>query len=457
MSVSQRVTIPPDIGKAGSFEDMRANAEHLCWLDTPQALPELGKLDRHSPSRFALLSRFSFRTAMVVALLGVLIHLFALGSALTIAAGIQLLPKSSRPMMVTWLVLLLGWGILLWTGSERTRDKLGIEPLEPSADLSDSSSARLSPVRGFAWLMAWAFLILGIAGVLLFVLHGAELALAIATPRYLDLEQPLWGLYAATLSIIAIVTFVLSRKNGWFVLLPLWGLGIWGVLVDNPLGIKISTTEISNLTPFAFIVIVMSLFYPLRIAHLLAKISLGLCRRWLSEKLRLLQGWRLRDSLSKAFARHRRRNQLQIAEDGRHAVCKRDLEYFVQQQAGPVRFWWCPVCQDDDQVYTRVRTVQGVLDTEMSVRHEQKGYVLRINLLDWRRNEHVPPPLKMHEVLIGELDNPHEVEWFILQYRTLQPNQRNWPPLHRIRAVITPRTDIDEHTRRQIQDNMLSV
>ncbi len=55
MSVSQSVTIPPDIGKAGSFEDMRANAEHLLWLDTPQALPELGKLDRHSPSRFALL------------------------------------------------------------------------------------------------------------------------------------------------------------------------------------------------------------------------------------------------------------------------------------------------------------------------------------------------------------------------------------------------------------------
>jgi len=456
MSVSERVQVPPDLGKADSFEAMRLNVEQLRGLDTPQALPKLGELDAHTPGRLSLLFRFAFWTAIAGALVGVLILLLAGGSALTMLAGIQLLPQSDIEIGA-WFVIWLGWGVLILAAGERARDKLKIKLLEPAARLPGLFSVGLWPVRIAALSLALAFLVLGITAMLLVVLHGCELAWSMAVPRLLEFEIPLWGIYAIALSIIAIITFVLARKHIWFPVLLLWGLGVWGLLDDGASSYPIQVIGVSTPIPSAFVAIAMSLVYPLRISHLFATINLRLFRGWQSEVVRLFQGWQLRNSLSRAFAYHRRRNQMQVAGEGKHAVCKRDLEYFVPQQAGPVKFWWCPVCQDDDQVYTRVRSIQGVLDTAMSVPHEQQGHVLRINLLDWRRNGFTPPPLSMQEVLIGKLDNPHEVEWFITQYQTVQHQQRNWLPLHRIRPVITPQANIDEHTRRQIQDNMMSA
>jgi hypothetical protein len=211
-----------------------------------------------------------------------------------------------------------------------------------------------------------------------------------------------------------------------------------------------------QLTPMLIMLLTLaiSLVHPFRFTTALAGISRGLFTSWQSEVERVYQVWLLQQNLQNAFAKHNQRNYTRVSGNGARAICRTDLEFFQKQKAGPINFWWCPTCNDDHAIYPNIRAVQGVLDKRMDAKIEQQDSRLRVNLLGWRQNSHRPPPLPLHELYVGQVDDPHEVEWFIMQYRIEQPKQKNWAPLKTIQPVLAQDSNIDEHTWRQISHQL---
>ena len=157
-----------------------------------------------------------------------------------------------------------------------------------------------------------------------------------------------------------------------------------------------------------------------------------------------------------AFAAHRARNRKQVANNGATAVCKRDLAFFVQRRAGPVSYWCCPECLDDDSAYLGVKLVCGVLDTAMKPDYAQDGAILQVNLRAWQDGGGVRRSPPLQEVRVGKLADLHEAEMFITQYHSVQA-ERMWPPLAKVTAFIAPDSNLDENGRRQIQRNFRSL
>jgi len=437
---------------------MCAVADALKGYDTPQALPVLGVLHSRAPGRLGMLLRFP-----IISLLLALVFLLLLGLVGVVGGLVYLgYERVLSPISQTQ-----GWWLYLWGGiallaivwlvilNQKTRKILAVEERATDVRLPGFWRGLLWSGRLVTRIAMVAMWLVGIAGLLLpafYGLHEAWDLLRDLDPivlgpfpplnEYLGLS-PFISVGPALILIIAGILIVVLAIWARVILVgAFWLFGLAMIYISGSFALE----EMGVLAALAVL-------WPFQIPYWVARLFRWPYRRWRDQIERLVLGWELRDSLSAAFTEHRRRNRARVGGDGASAVCKNDLAFFVQHHAGPLTFWWCPECQDDDAAYTGVKTVRGVLDTAMTARYEQQNSVLRVNLRAWQES-HGPlasPPLQ--EVYIGQLADPHEVELFITQYHGVQAD-RKWPPLGKVTAVIAADSKLDENGRRQVQRNM---
>lgn len=458
MPASQRVPIPSHLAEAKSLREMCAAADQLKRYDTPQALPVLGVLDGRAPSRASMLVGFPFSTLFQALVFVVVLAVVGFGWLVVYLAYSRLLTpifQANQRWLYVWLIIAALAAAWLIAFNPKTRKILAVD--ERRGDV------KLPAVwRGLLWLarqttrlamiVTW---LMGIVGLLLPAFYGLCVAWAslwtlppiVLGPfppleRYLHIEPFVRITPLVILVVAGLVAVLLAIKARRVLLAIFWGLGAWAIYRWAGL----------DMVEMAAI-LALALLWPLQVTYFLSRIFAWSYRRWRDRIEALVLGWTLRDSLSAAFAQQRKRNRDRVNGDGRTAVCKADLAFFVQEQAGPVGFWWCPECQDDHSAYWGVKSVRGILDTAMTDRYEQQADVLRINLRAWQdaRSPLASPPLD--EVIVGKLGDPHEVEMFITQYHSVQA-QRKWPSLTKVSYVLSPDTNLDEHARRQVQNNL---
>ena len=457
MPPSQRVPIPAELEEAVSLDEMRAAADELAFYDTPQALPVLDSLDRRAPRRGSVAIAFSLDT-LILALFGVVIV-----AALAVAIWVHFIAyygvlRSISHVQPFWLAICGAMAVLaiIWliTSNEKVHSVLGLEGPAGAVILPPFWSNLVWLVCQCARIAMLVAFLLSLAGLLLPMFYGVRSAAtqiwgiqpiylgrfpALQEHLGLSPEVTLWPVVIlVTVCVIAVLLALWARR---ILALILWGFGMTMVLLS---GLDITLIAL---------VAGLSITWPLRVPYFVARPFGRLVPRWGGQVDNLILGWELRNSLDAAFAAHRKRNRQRTGDKGADAVCRRDLAFFVRGRSGPVEYWWCPECRDDDAVYPSVRTIRGVLDVGMRDDYRQDGSALLVNLPAWQgdRGPLISPPLQ--EVHIGCLGDPHEAEMFITQYHSLQ-GERGWPPLKRVTAEIAPDSNLDENGRRQVQGNL---
>ncbi len=461
MPISTRVTIPSHFSEAKSLRDMCAAADQLKQYDTPQALPVLGLLDTRAPSRASMLINFP---------LGTLLSLIFFAAILTVVAAVGWVEflvyrRLIHPIYLEehrWLII---WGLIalltfLWlvVFSKKAHAILAIDRGPADVQLSSFWRGLLwlaHQVTRIAMLAAW---LMGIAGLLLPVFFGlhhawnlvqgfepARLGPFLPLQQYLGLSPYVRIGQPAVLAAAGILATILAIWARPLLLGAFWALGLFMVY-------QTANLDLMELG----IVAGLAVLWLLQVPHLAARMLGGLCRRWHGQIELLVLGWELRDSLAAAFSTHRDRNRDRVTQDGASAVCKDDLAFFTQRRAGPVSYWCCPECLDDDSAYTGIKTVRGVLDTELASDYAQEGNALLVNLRAWQDSRGVLAAPPLQEVKIGKLADPHEVEMFITQYQNVQA-ERKWSSLGKVTAVIAPDSNLDENGRRQVQRNFRTI
>jgi hypothetical protein len=433
-------------------------ADRLKQYDTPQALPMLAALDGRAPGRLALALGLLFKSLLQALLFLLVLAVVAFGWFVTYLAYERLLGPIFRVQPIwlyAWLAVAALTALWLIAFNPKVRRILIVDDRVPDVKLSFIWRGLLWLARlvtRIAMIITW---LMGIIGLLLPAFYGIYFGLRWlanygpivlgpfpALTRYLG-EAPVIRLNPVVIaSVIVVVVALVSKRLRTIFLIAFCGLGAWFIYQQG----RLDPVE----TAF---VLALALLWPLQLTHGLCRILAWSYRRWRDRIEAMVLGWALRDSLASAFAYHRDRNRKRVNKDGRTTVCRNDLAFFVPEQAGPVAFWWCPECHDDNDVYWGVKTVRGILDTAMKSRYEQQDSVLRINLRAWQEAQSplASPPLD--EVIVGKLGDSHEVEMFITQYHSVQA-QWKWPSLGKVKCTVLPDTNLDEHSRRQVQNNL---
>lgn len=458
MPISTRVTIPDDFAKAESLRDMCAAADQLKRYDTPQALPILGLLDTRAPARAGMLINFPLGTLLLVAVFAAILAVAGTGGWVAFLAYRRLIYPiylEQHRWLIAWSLITLLTVLWLIVFNQKAHTILALEGRPADVKLSSFWRALLwlgRQITRLAMLTAW---LVGIAGLLLPVFYGlhqawnllqafepARLGPFLPLQQYLGLNPyvrigPQAILAAASIFALLLVIWVRPLLLGAF-----WAFGLFIIYQTADLDV----VELG-------IVAGLAALWPLQIPYIAARMLAWPCDRWRGQIERLVLGWELRDSLAAAFAAHRDRNRDRVGKDGATAVCKNDLAFFAQRRAGPVSYWCCPECLDDDSAYTGVKTVRGVLDTALTSDYAQEGSTLLVNLRAWQGSRGVLPTPPLQEVTIGKLADPHEAEMFITQYLNVQA-ERKWSSLSKVTAVIAPDSNLDENGRRQVQRNL---
>lgn len=458
MPASTRVTIPSNLTEAKSLRDMCAAADQLKGYDTPQALPVLGLLDTRAPARASMLINFPLGTLLLVIFFAIILAVVGAGGWVAFIAYRRLIYPiylEQHRWIVAWGVIALLTILWLIVFNKKVHTILAIEGRPADVKLSSFWRALLwlgRQITRLAMLTAW---LLGIAGLLLPVFYGLNhawnLLQGVNTLRlgpFLPLQQYL-GLSPyvrigpqAILAAAGVLALLLAIWARPLLLGAFWAFGLTMIYQTADLDM----VELG-------IVAGLAALWLLQIPHIAARMLGWPYGRWRGQIERLVLGWELRDSLAAAFAAHRDRNRERVAKDGATAVCKNDLAFFTQRRAGPVSYWCCPECLDDDSTYTGVKTVRGVLDTALISDYAQEGSTLLVNLRAWQGSRGVLPTPPLQEVTIGKLADPHEAEMFITQYLNVQA-ERKWSSLGKVTAVIAPDSNLDENGRRQVQRNL---
>jgi formylglycine-generating enzyme required for sulfatase activity len=143
----------------------------------------------------------------------------------------------------------------------------------------------------------------------------------------------------------------------------------------------------------------------------------------------------LRWKLGVALRAQRERNRKQTGGDTWATVCQKHLRRF-ETRYEPISYFRriaygsCPVCQDDDQVYTGVECLALRFDKSMSEPVKQAGPALLFNGLNWLEK---PDPGRLpvfDAVVVQEVDD-HDMEKFVTEYQ----NQNLRPPHKSLREV----------------------
>jgi len=437
---------------------MCAAADQLKQYDSTQALPVLGLLDSRSPSRASMVLNLLLGTVLLVIVFIALLTVVGAGAWIAFLVYRRLIYPIYLEQPGWWIVwgsVALLAGLWLIAANEKVQEILALD--------RGTSDARIPPFwKGQLWLarqsvriaMLAAWLV-GLVGLLLPVYYGLYHAWGllrgfepVRLGPFLPLQQYL-GLgpfirigpqaVLAAGSLLALIFAIWART---LLLGIFWVFGLF--MIYQTAGLDIVEMGI---------VAGLAALWLLKIPHLAARMLGWPYHRWSGQIERSVLGWELRDSLSSAFAAHRERNRDRVGRDGPSAVCRKDLAFFTQRRAGPVSYWCCPECLDDDSAYTGVKTVRGVLDTALTPDYEQEGNTLLVNLRAWQDSRGVLPSPPLQEVAIGNLADPHEAEMFITQYLNVQA-ERRWPSLGKVTAVIAPGSNLDENGRRQVQRNL---
>lgn len=449
MSVSKRVPISAYLSEDNDLEKMRNNVQELIKLDTPQVLPRLHVIDNHSPRWVGMFLNAGFFSG-VAALIWFLMGVLALLWLIAFYVAWLRLPQPQPLYGFLWSIPGIAWFAIILYANESIRKALNFKSLAPAYSFPQLVDWGVLGIRVVAWLIGLAFILLGLASFVLMTLYGAQVAANLAIPWLETFELPNWLFYFIVGIMLLGITGLLFTRFWWIGMAIFWGIGSYWLWEHDVLLFPVHLPYTDQSFPFSYLFIILSGLFVLRIPQQFCLASLGMFRAWESAIIRLARSIKLRLELERGYDVHRRRNREHIAADGEHAICRQDLEYFVSKRSGPVTYWWCPRCEDDYYAYQRVQTIQGVMDTRMSAHHEQFDALLHINLLNWRRKEQKPPALSLQEIMIGKLDDPHEVEWFLTKYRELQPKERNWAPIHNIKPLFHPESNVDEHTRRVV-------
>ncbi len=458
MPISTRITIPSHFAEAKSLRDMCAAADQLKRYDTPQALPVLGLLDTRAPTRAGMLINFPLGTLFWVVSFVVILAAIGAGGWVAFLAYRRLI----YPVYLEQHRWLIVWGLIsvltiLWliVFNKKAHTILAVASRPADVELSSFWRGLLWLARQGARIAMIAAWLVGIAGLLLPVFYGLYHAWSLLQgvhpirlgpfpplQQYLGLSPFVRIGPQAILAAAGILALILAIWARPLLFGAFWAFGLFMVYQTADLDI----VELG-------IVAGLAALWPLQIPHIAARMLGWPCGRWRGQIERLVLGWELRDSLAAAFAAHRDRNRDRLGKDGATAVCKDDLAFFTQHRAGPVSFWCCPECLDDNSAYTGVKTVRGVLDTALTSDYAQEGSTLLVNLRAWQGSRGVLPTPPLQEVKIGTLADPHEAEMFITQYLNVQA-ARKWSSLGKVTAVIAPDSNLDENGRRQVQRNL---
>ncbi len=148
------------------------------------------------------------------------------------------------------------------------------------------------------------------------------------------------------------------------------------------------------------------------------------------------------------------RNRRKIAENGAQAVCAQHFVRLELHQTAHASVYWCPVCHDDEPVYTGVKTIMGVLSHEFSSRDHFENGLLHVNLSGCLKDPNQFLPLDLDEIFIGSID-PYEVELFITTYKSERKYTR--PSLKNMKCKVSSKARLPEHTRRLLLDTFAAV
>jgi len=439
LAPSTRIKVPKELAEAASLPEMAQSARLLGELDTPQAIPCLGELYGRAPGRLRLLLDLAWATVLSAIALVLLWILILVAAALLVYRTPGLASLSGFLGLTLWGAVGLLWMATILLMARPVRQALSFQSLKSPEDLPGWLGIVLWPGRLITWLTGFAVVIVSVAGLVLTALYG--LAWLVTWLETLGAERELAAF--ALLGVAMLVTLLITFRKTAFFLGIFWLPGVLGLYQSDP-----------SLWHFG-IALGLGLLYPLRLAFAGARGAARPFLNWQKKLLRLVQGWRLQASLSEAFALQCLRNQNKIANRGDQAVCQAHLIYFVKQSAGPMSFWWCPVCHDDMPLFTGVKTICGVLDQNQPVQPIQHGNELCVNLRAWLESSALIPPV-LQEVYIDQLHDEHDVEWFIVQYNS-QQSQQGWPPLRQMHVRIAANAKLSEHVLRQIQQNFGKV
>lgn len=484
-SLSTRIAIPPLPGGALTLDQQREYVERLGSLNSPLTLPPLAGIAKRTPRRGHIFDRLLWSHEKASGLLFFTTFSVLVGLAWVAATYLLILrgltASSTLPWVQIWGMLGLVFGAIILLGDKLARSALhwtrpAPDPAWPLILRVGLIAAHLAlAILGAFWIL------LGLAAVLLPILVGVAWAVE-AIPR-VDLAGLISTLNApqvqafladltpgAKYAIAAVLALLLGWRAHWLPLLLLAVAGAAAMLpslsLDAPLEMLGAQVLAGDLRPFLRgdwlpwqIVLTMCLafLYPLQLYSALAQASRAPWQRWATAFDTFLRTWRLRRSLDLALRVQAQRNRAAVGQDGAHAVCKNHLRVLERAKAGPVTCWACRICGDDTPAYTGVYTVRGVLDTAMTAAHDQVGQALRLNLNSWDSREQPMLPLPLQEVWVGQLADPHDVEAFMTRYHTLQLSHKTWPSLRQIRCLIGPNSNLEEHARRQIQNNFAAM
>jgi len=166
------------------------------------------------------------------------------------------------------------------------------------------------------------------------------------------------------------------------------------------------------------------LAYPLGLAMGIARVFFIPFRIFRDTLFWISQRIALRLQTGRALRYHRQRNREKVARDAWAAVC-RDHCRRLETHSDWLSYWrkisyaWCPICQDDNSVYTGVECLALQFDQRMRESAKHVNTVLWLNGLEWRRNAQRGVFPVFDAIVVG-LVPEHELEAFVTAY-TSQP------------------------------------
>ena len=457
MTVSKPSDIPNYLKEASSITSMTEAVEELGELDTLQALPIIESYYRRTPSWLGLSLRILFMTliALLVFLFSATVVLAGWGYlALLFQRDVLHVFHPDRVWLFAWALATVFIGAYFVMNDNTLQEQLAFaqngEEIPENAWLT---KALIFLSQGITWLFVLLTIILGYFGVIVLFIIGMSNAWikgnqALYSYDYqsfmIETGIPQQWITPGTMGIAAIILLLLIWKAPTLLIFLGWVLGAVSVYIHDPAIV------------FSGSLIAFGLLTPLHITTIISRIVHWPYRTWRNEIIRLTLYIRLKSALREAFARHKRRNQKQVDQSGKTAVCREHLQRFVKQTAGPIQYWCCPVCNNDHDLYTHIEVIRGVIDADMTKACEQQGKALHLNVRSWQNGADTPMSSPLEEVLVRRLDDPHEIEVFITQYQHIAP-ERNWPPLNRLPCYVAGNSNISENTRRQIASNFRKV
>lgn len=483
--LSTRIPMPSPPDGALTLDQQREYVEQLGPLNSPLTLPLLAGIAKRTPRRGRILDRLLWSHEKASGHLFVMIFCALVGLVWVAATYLLILrgltASSTLPWAPIWGALGLVIGAIILLDDKLARSALRWPQPAMDATWPAILRAGLIVVRLGLEILEVLWILLGIAAVLLPILvgvvwvydaiPGVDLGSLVSTLDAPQVQTFLDGLTpGAKYAIAAVLVLLLGWRAHWLPLLLLAVAGAAAMVpslrLDTSLEVLLRQVLAGDLRPFLsgdwlpwqiVLTMCMAFLYPLQLYSALAQASRAPWQRWATAVDTFLRTWRLRRSLDLALRVQAQRNRAAVGQDGAHAVCNNHLQVFVRATAGPWTYWACPVCGDDTPAYTGVYIVRGVLDTTMTAAHDQEGRALRLNLNLWDSKEKAVLPLPLQEVWVGQLADQHAVEAFMIHYYTLQPKHKTWPPLRQIRCLVGADSNLEEHARRQIQNNFAAM